>query len=58
MKVINNTDKRVFVRYNPNNGDRVTIVQIGAKDSGHTSEFEIEDTDTLYIQTIKEVDEK
>lgn len=57
MKIINNTDKRVFVRYNPDNKDRMTIVQLYPKDNEKPNEIEIENTDTLYIQTIKEIDE-
>lgn len=54
MKIINNTDKRVFVRYNPDNGEKMSIIQLFPKDHENHSEFEIENTDTLYIQAIKD----
>jgi hypothetical protein len=58
MKIVNNTNKRVYVRFNPDNGDRISIIHLFPKDHEKYSDFEIEDTDTLYIQEIKEIDEK
>lgn len=56
MKIINNTDKRVFVRYNPDNSERMSIVQLFPKDHEKCSDIEIENTDTLYIQAIKDIE--
>ena len=61
MKIVNNTDKSVVVRWKRKTGDQsveITLIQLFPKGSDRETEVVIENVldDTVYIQTVVEDD--